>query len=137
VNLSDRATGGYDTGNLAAGLVALMKALGHSRFAMTGHDVGMWTSYALAADHPERLARLAVAESDIPGISPATPPWGPARANDMLWHFSFNRLTDLNEALVRDREDVFFGWHMVNPSDAAMLILNDAPHRPLDHVRVW
>jgi pimeloyl-ACP methyl ester carboxylesterase len=114
VNLSDRATGGYDTGNLAADLVALMEALGHSRFAMIGHDVGMWTSYALAADHPQRLARLAVAEGDIPGISSFTPPWGPARVNDMLWHFSFNRLTELNEALVRGREDAFFGWQFAN-----------------------
>jgi pimeloyl-ACP methyl ester carboxylesterase len=73
VNLSDRATGGYDTGNLAADLVALMEALGHSRFAMIGHDVGMWTSYALAADHPQRLAWLAVAEGDIPGVSPLAP----------------------------------------------------------------
>jgi pimeloyl-ACP methyl ester carboxylesterase len=110
VNLSDRAAGGYDTGSLAADLVALMEALGHSRFALIGHDVGMWIGYAVAADHPERLARLVVAEATIPGISPFPPPWGPARANDMLWHFSFNRLADLNEALVRGREDVFFGW---------------------------
>jgi pimeloyl-ACP methyl ester carboxylesterase len=110
VNRSDRAPGGYDTGNLAADLVALMETLGHSRFAMIGHDVGMAVGYALAADHPERLARLAVAEASLPGVSPFPPPWGPARVNDKLWHFSFNRLEDLNEALVRGREDVFFGW---------------------------
>ncbi|HTW04756.1 MAG TPA: alpha/beta hydrolase [Streptosporangiaceae bacterium] len=110
VNLSDRTAGGYDAGNLAADLVKLMEALGHARFAMTGHDLGMTIGYALAADHPERLARLVVAEATIPGISPFPPPWGPARVNDMLWHFAFNRLTDLNETLVRGREHVFFGW---------------------------
>jgi pimeloyl-ACP methyl ester carboxylesterase len=114
VNLSDRAAGGYDAGSLAADLVGLMEALGHSRFALIGHDVGMWVGCALAADHPERLARLAVAEATIPGISPFPSPWGPARVNDMVWHFSFNRLTDLNEALVRGREDVFFGWQFAN-----------------------
>jgi pimeloyl-ACP methyl ester carboxylesterase len=114
VNLSGRATGGYDAGNLAADLAALMEALGHSRFALIGHDVGMWIGYALAADHPERVARLAVAEAAIPGISPFPPLWSPARVNDMLWHFSFNRLTGLNEALVRGREDVFFGWQFAN-----------------------
>jgi len=114
VNLSDRATGGYDTGSLAADLVALMDALGHSRFAMIGHDVGMWISYALAADHPERVARLAVAEATMPGISPFPPPWGPGQVNDMLFHFSFNRLTDLNEALVLGREYVFFGWQFAH-----------------------
>ena len=114
VNLSDRATGGYDTGSLAADLVGLMDALGQTRFAVIGHDVGMWISYALAADYPERLARLAVAEATIPGISPFPPPWGPVHVNDKLFHFSFNRLTDLNEALVRGREDVFFGWQFAH-----------------------
>jgi pimeloyl-ACP methyl ester carboxylesterase len=114
VNLSDRATGGYDTGSLAADLVALMEAFGHSRFATIGHDLGMWIGYALAADHPERVARLAVAEAAIPAISPVTPGFGPARVNNMTWHFGFNRLKDLNEALVRGREDVFFGWQFAN-----------------------
>jgi pimeloyl-ACP methyl ester carboxylesterase len=114
VNLSDRAAGGYDAGNLAADLVALMEALGHSRFAVIGHDLGMWMGYALAADYPERLARLAVAEATIPGISPFPPPWGTSHVNDMTWHFGFNRLTDLNEALVRGREDMFFGWHFAS-----------------------
>jgi pimeloyl-ACP methyl ester carboxylesterase len=68
VNLSDRATAGYDTASLADDLVALMEVLGHSRFAVIGHDVGVWIGYALAADHPQRLARLAVAEAAIPGI---------------------------------------------------------------------
>jgi pimeloyl-ACP methyl ester carboxylesterase len=39
----------------------------------------------------------------------------------MLWHFGFNRLKDLNEALVRGREDVFFGWqfaHKASTPDA-------------------
>jgi pimeloyl-ACP methyl ester carboxylesterase len=61
--LSGKPLGGYDTGTLAADLVALMDALGRQRFAMAGHDTGMWIGYALAADHPDRLARLAVAET--------------------------------------------------------------------------
>jgi pimeloyl-ACP methyl ester carboxylesterase len=92
----------------------LMEVLGHSRFAVIGHDVGVWIGYALAADHPQRLARLAVAEAAIPGISPVAPDLGSARVNKMTWHFGFNRLKDLNEALVRGREDIFFGWHFAN-----------------------
>src|SRR6188768_1216071 len=38
--LSGRPSGGYDTGTLAADLIALMDALGHQRFAMAGHDTG-------------------------------------------------------------------------------------------------
>src|SRR4051794_29121823 len=65
IGLSDKPVGGYDTGTLAGDLVALMDALGHDRFAVVGHDTGFAIGYALAADYPERIARLAVAE--IPG----------------------------------------------------------------------
>ncbi len=109
VGLSDKPLGGYDTGSLADDMAALMTALGHRRFAMVGHDVGMWTGYALAADHPERLERLAVAEAAIPGVSPSPPLFGDARANERLWHFGFNRLPELNEQLVRGREHLYFG----------------------------
>ena len=65
IGLSDKPADGYDTGTLAADLVALMDALGHERFAVVGHDTGFAISYALAADHPERVDRVALAE--IPG----------------------------------------------------------------------
>jgi pimeloyl-ACP methyl ester carboxylesterase len=109
VGLSGKPRDGYDTGTLAADMAELMTALGHRRFAVVGHDVGMWTGYALAADHPDRVARLAVAEAAIPGLSPSPPLFGGATANDRLWHFAFNRLTELNEQLVTGREELFFG----------------------------
>ena len=43
--LSGKPPDGYDTGTLAADLVALMEALGYKRFAMAGHDTGMWIGY--------------------------------------------------------------------------------------------
>jgi hypothetical protein len=110
VNLSDRATGGYDTGNLAADLVALMEALGHSRSAMIGHRPGHDDRLRAGRRSPRTAGPASGRRSHHPGISSFPPPWGPARVNDMLWHFSFKRLEDLNEALVRGREDVFFGW---------------------------
>ena len=108
--LSDKPDDGYDAGTLAADLVALMAALGHDRFDVVGHDIGTWTAYALAADHPERVGRLAIVEAVIPGLTPSPPFFGPAAANLKLWQFGFNRLTDLNEELVRGRERLFFGW---------------------------
>ncbi|BAC72885.1 hydrolase [Streptomyces avermitilis] len=116
VGLSDKPLGGYDTGTLARDMVALMDALGHQRFAMVGHDVGMWTGYALAADHPDRLDRLAVAEAAIPGLSPSPPLFGSRVANDRLWHFAFNRLTDVNEQLVSGREHLYFGRQFATKS---------------------
>jgi pimeloyl-ACP methyl ester carboxylesterase len=108
--LSGKSEDGYDIGTLAADLAALMDALGHRRFAVVGHDTGMWIAYALAADHPGRVARLAVAETPLPGVSPSPPLFASAHLNNALWHFGFNRLTDVNDQLVTGREEVYFGW---------------------------
>jgi pimeloyl-ACP methyl ester carboxylesterase len=110
MGLSGKPPGGYDTATLAGDLVALMDALGHRRFAVAGHDTGMWIGYALAADHPDRIARLAVAETPLPGVSPSPPLFASAHLNDALWHFAFNRLAAVNDQLVTGREEVYFGW---------------------------
>jgi len=110
IGLSGRPKDGYDTGTLAADLVALMDALGHQRFAVAGHDTGMWIGYALAADSPDRVARLAVAETPLPGVSPSPPLFAIARLNNALWHFAFNRLAEVNDQLVTGREEIYFGW---------------------------
>jgi pimeloyl-ACP methyl ester carboxylesterase len=110
IGLSGKPPGGYDTATLADDLVALMDSLGHQRFAVAGHDTGMWIGYALAADYPDRVACLAAAEAIVPGLSPAPALFGATRTNDRLWHFAFNRLADVNEQLVRGRESVYFGF---------------------------
>ena len=114
IGLSDKPADGYDTATLAADMVAVMDALGHDRFAVYGTDVGMPIAYALAADHRERVDRLAVSEAFLPGIMAGTallPLLLPDPLyNARLWHLTFNQLpADVNEALVRGREDVFFG----------------------------
>jgi pimeloyl-ACP methyl ester carboxylesterase len=111
--LTDKPQDGYDSGTLARDLVALMDALGHQRFAVVGHDTGYIISYALAADYPDRVARVALAE--IPGTllpPPDSPPlFVPESLNNRLWHIPFNRVNDpLTERLVRGREDIFFGY---------------------------
>jgi haloacetate dehalogenase len=45
---------------MAADLVALMRSLGHERFAVVGHDRGGRVAHRLALDHPERVERLVV-----------------------------------------------------------------------------
>ena len=110
MGLSDKPDDGYDTATLADDLVGLMDALGHERFAVVGHDTGMIVSYALAADHPDRVERLVVIESPLPGVSPSPPLFAPRKLNDRIWHIAFNRLTEVNEQLVRGREDIYFGF---------------------------
>jgi pimeloyl-ACP methyl ester carboxylesterase len=87
-----------------------MVALGHQRFALVGFDTGMPISYALAADHPDRLDRLVVGEAVLPGVAPSPPLFLPGLLNERLFHLMFNRLPVINEQLVQGREDIFFGY---------------------------
>ena len=110
MGLSDKPKNGYDTTTLANDLAALMSTLGHERFAVYGTDTGMTIAYALAADHPERVERLVVSEAPLPGISPSPPLFLPPVLNARLWHLAFNQLpAEVNEALVKGREEIFFG----------------------------
>jgi pimeloyl-ACP methyl ester carboxylesterase len=111
MGLSDKPADGYDTGTQAGDLVAVMDALGHERFAVVGHDTGFAISYALAADHPERVDRVGLLEiPGSPGTVTAPPLFLPGPLNDRLWHLGFNRIDKLNEQLVAGREDVFYRW---------------------------
>jgi pimeloyl-ACP methyl ester carboxylesterase len=110
IGLSDKPREGFDIGTLASDLVALMDVLGHHEFAVYGTDTGMPIAHALAADHPERVDRLVVSEAFLPGIASALPLFVPPILNARLWHLMFNQLPgEVNEALVRGRESVFFG----------------------------
>jgi pimeloyl-ACP methyl ester carboxylesterase len=101
---------GYDTGTLSDDVAALMDALGHRRFSVIGCDTGMDIAYALAADHTDRVDRLAVAEAVLPGVSASPPLFLPAPLDEHLFHLLFNRLPTMNVELVRGREDIFFGF---------------------------
>ena len=122
IGLSDKPAGGYDTGTQARDLIGLMDALGHDKFAVVGHDTGFAISYALAADFPERVERVALLEiPGSPGTVPAPPLFLPTPLNDRLWHLGFNRIEGLNELLVTGREDAFYRWEF----DAAAKPLDD------------
>jgi pimeloyl-ACP methyl ester carboxylesterase len=98
---SDDLGSGYDMTTISNELVSLMQALGHHRFSIVGHDIGMWIAYAMAADHPERIERLAVADAMIPGLTPSPLLFCPAARINRSWHFAFNRApTAIQEALL-------------------------------------
>ena len=50
----------YSKRAMAADFVALMRVLGHDRFAVASHDRGARVGYRLALDHPDAVSRLAV-----------------------------------------------------------------------------
>src|SRR5215813_4501022 len=108
IGLSDKPEDGYDTGTLANDLAGLMDMLGHQRFAVVGVDTGMLIGYALAADHPDRVVRVALGEAPLPGISPPNPLVLPDQLVDRLWHIPFNQLKQTNEKPVRGREATFY-----------------------------
>ncbi len=111
LGISDKPNGGYDKGTIGRDLFGLMTALGHERFAMVGHDCGMWIGYAMAADQPERIERIALGEAIIPGVA-VSPPLIPDERplNDFLWHNNFCRVRSVTEELVVGREDIFFDY---------------------------
>jgi pimeloyl-ACP methyl ester carboxylesterase len=112
IGLSDKPRDArYDPGTIANDLVALMDELGHQRFAVVGTDTGLPIGYALAADHPDRVERVALAEvPGPPGAVPQPPLFLPEALNNKLWHIPVNRLDKLNEQLAVGREDLYFGY---------------------------
>jgi haloacetate dehalogenase len=50
---------GYAKRAMAEDVIEVMRALGHERFMVAGHDRGGRVGYRLALDHPDRVTRLA------------------------------------------------------------------------------
>jgi haloacetate dehalogenase len=53
----------YSKRSLARDMVRLMQTLGHTRFAVAGHDRGSYVAFRLALDHPDAVAKLVVMDS--------------------------------------------------------------------------
>jgi haloacetate dehalogenase len=76
---------------MAHDVVALMRHLGHDRFAVVGHDRGSLVAFRAAMDHPERVQRLVVMDG-LPVIEHLE------RLNEVFvrswWHWWFLGQTD-------------------------------------------
>ncbi len=115
--LSGRPDSGFDVNSLANDMFRLMDVLGHEKFNYVGHDIGVMVGYAMAANQPERILRLAIGEGLIPGVSQSPPLIPDDRLiSDFLWHFNFNRALDINERLVEGREELYFGYQFTTKS---------------------
>ncbi len=115
IGLTEKTAEGYDAATLADDLAALMTELGHQRFAVVGHDTGYIIGYALAADHRDRVDRLAVAEiPGAPGVgnpADAPPLFLPEALNNKLWHIPFNRVDDdLIVDMVFSNAEAYYGY---------------------------
>ncbi|MFI6230481.1 alpha/beta fold hydrolase [Micromonospora echinospora] len=71
---------------MAADVVALMRRLGHERFAVVGHDRGCYVAMRAALDHPDRVTRLGVLDGVPIGEALAR---CDARFAARWWHWFF------------------------------------------------
>ncbi len=76
----------YSKRAMAGDCVELMRALGHERFAVVGHDRGSYVAFRLAMDHPEVVRSLVVMDS-VP-IGEALRRCD-ARFAQLWWHWFF------------------------------------------------
>ncbi len=99
--------------NAAEDIHGLVAALGLGQIDLVGHDIGAWVSYAYASAYPAEVRRLVVADAGLPGLSPEAGTLVSAAVNVKTWHFAFNTLPELPEALITGREDVYMRWLFV------------------------
>ena len=94
----------------AAGeILAVVRALGHRRFALAGHDRGSYVALRLALDHPEAVSRLAVL--DCLPISEHLSRITPEFATEW-WHWFFFAQPDIPERVINADPD---GWYRGDP----------------------
>lgn len=70
--------------NMAATLVAVMKALGHRQFAVVGHDRGARVAYRMALDHSQTVTSAAVLD-----VIPTLEAWDRADSHFALAYWPF------------------------------------------------
>jgi haloacetate dehalogenase len=92
---------------MAADVVALMKALGHQRFAVVGHDRGSYVAMRAALDHPDAVTALAVLDSVPIGEALAR---ADARFASAWWHWFFlGQTAKPAERVINADPDAWYG----------------------------
>jgi haloacetate dehalogenase len=93
---------------MAMDVLRLMKALGHERFAVVGHDRGSYVAFRLAMDHPQAVTHLVVLDS-VP-IGEALARAG-AQFAAAWWHWFFFAQPDKPERAILADPDAWYGGH--------------------------
>jgi haloacetate dehalogenase len=116
----------YSKRAMARDAVALMRALGHERFAVAGHDRGCYAAFRTAMDHPGSVVRLVVMDG-VP-IADALDRCD-ARFAASWWHWFFLGQTDkpAERVICADPE----AWY--RPDRATMGEANFADYRRAIH----
>jgi pimeloyl-ACP methyl ester carboxylesterase/flavin reductase (DIM6/NTAB) family NADH-FMN oxidoreductase RutF len=103
---SAAADAGYAAADLARDVHLLAEKLELGPAHVVGHDVGGWVAYAFARRFPQDTRTVAILETPVPGIEP----WLNLNVDVPLWHGAFHMVPGLPEALVADRQAVYFRY---------------------------
>jgi len=106
VNYSKRVT--------ARDQVAVMRALGHDRFAVVGHDRGGRVAHRLALDHPDAVRRIAVLD-----IAPTATMYARTDrtfATRYFWWFFLIQPAPLPERLIAADPEFYLRHHLAGQS---------------------
>jgi haloacetate dehalogenase len=95
----------YSKWAMAGDVLALMRGLGHDRFAVVGHDRGSYVAFRLAMDHAEAVTHLAVLDS-IPIVEALERT--DARFATAWWHWFFFAQPDRPERAILADPDVWY-----------------------------
>ncbi|MER5325743.1 alpha/beta fold hydrolase [Streptosporangium roseum] len=127
---SDKPEGGYDKKMMAEDVYELVRHLGFDRVHVAGHDIGAMVGQALAANHPEVVAKLALLDVHHPDETFAgltLLPQADQHADGdfltgsriYLWWFALNQVRGLPERLLAGRErawiDALFDYMLLDP----------------------
>ena len=110
---------------MARDAVALMRVLGHERFAIVGHDRGAYAALRTALDHPASVAHLAILDAVPIGEALAR---ADARFAQAWPHWFFFGLADKPERAILSDPDAWYG-----NDPAAMGIENHEDYRRAIH----
>jgi haloacetate dehalogenase len=92
---------------MAADCLALMRALGHERFAVAGHDRGAYVALRTALDHPAAVTALAVLDAVPIGEALAR---CDARFAASWWHwFFYGQTAKRAERVISADPDAWYG----------------------------
>ena len=96
----------YSRRAMAGDAVALMRALGHERFAVAGHDRGAGVAYRTALDHPAAVSRVAVLDG-LPVVEILER--CDARFAEAWWHWFFFAQPDKPERAINADPLAWYG----------------------------
>jgi haloacetate dehalogenase len=114
----------YSKRAMAGDVVALMRVLGHERFAVVGHDRGSYVALRTALDHPDAVTHLAVLDC-IPIVEHLSR--ADARFATAWWHWFFFAQPGKPERAIGADPDAWYGARMPGKAEQ-MGVENHADH---------